>query len=199
MGRVTCVWVWALAGVLAAPEFALASGAGGEGAASPFGGGVSTSIVTLIIFALLLIVLGKFAWKPLLEALQKREEMIRSDVDTAKQQRKEAERMLAEYRQQLDTAQAEAEKVIKQSAIEADKVRTDMLEQAQTQARDTLEKAREQVELAKQDALREIYQQSATLASSLAAKILEREVNAEDHRVLIQSAVQELESRTNGS
>lgn len=198
MGRSSSPVIWLSALVIAGGATAARAAEDAE-PLSIFAGSIATAVWTLIIFIVLFLVLGKFAWKPLLEALQKREEAIRSDIEAAKQQREDAERMLAEYRRQLDAAQAEAEKVIKQSAIDADKLRTDMLEQAQAQARDTLDKARAQVELAKQDALREIYRQSAALASDLAAKIIEREVNAEDHRVLIQSAVQELESRTNGS
>jgi len=166
---------------------------------SPFGGSAVTAIFTLIIFLLLLVVLSRFAWKPLLEALNKREDMIRNDIDGAHKQREDAEQMLKEYRQRLDGAQTDAEKLIKQSAAEAEAARSELLAQAQAQAREALQKVHTQMEQAKQQALRDVYEHSAELAAELAAKILRREVNSEDHRVLIRSATDELESQTNGN
>lgn len=185
----------ALAVVLTAAGEVFAAEEGGD---SIFGGGFYTSLLSVIVFVLLLVVLGRFAWKPLLEALNAREETIRGDLDKAKSEREQAEKLLAEYRDRLAKAQAEAEGVVKSAAVAAEKVKSEILEQAQTQAAETVEQARAKIDAATMEALREIYRRSATLATELAANILQREVNAEDHRVLITQALDKLGQEDRG-
>jgi len=189
------VWMFVL--VVAVTPLARASGSGEE-TVSLFGGGPATVVWTLIIFLVLVVVLGRFAWKPLLEGLKNREDMIRTEIDNARQEREQAEQALKTYRDRLAQAEADAEKLIKQSAVEAERVRSEILARAQVQAREAMEQAGSQMELARQDVLREIYVRSTDLASDLAARIIEREVNSEDHRILIDTALDELQARTNG-
>ncbi|MFA5863696.1 MAG: F0F1 ATP synthase subunit B [Phycisphaerae bacterium] len=182
-------------GLILANACAVCLGTPGEAAEaepSVFGGTIWASIWTLVIFILLLIVLGKFAWKPLLSALKNREDQIRRDIDSAKAQNLEAEKLLARYQDQLAGAQAQAMEVIKKSAVEAEHVRDQILAHGQEQARHAIEQAKDQIEQAKIQALKELYSKSAKIAGDLAAKILQREVNSEDHRVLIQHGLDEL-------
>jgi len=199
MGRniISSLWAGLLAVGLSAGSV-LADEAGGKAEPSLFGGHLVTSIVTAIIFLVLLAVLGKFAWKPLLESLKKREEMIRNDIESARTERERAEKTLEEYQQRLASAQKEAEDILKATAVEAEKRRNQILDQAETQARQSVDHARSQIDAAKQDALKEIYQHSAALATDLAAKILQREVNPEDHRILIREAMEQLEEEQRG-
>jgi len=169
--------------------------AAGEGEPSLFGGGFMTALLAVIVFVLLLAVLGRFAWKPLLEALKKREETIRNDIDSAREEREQAEKLLREYQQRLDSTQAEAERMLKSAAVEAEKLRNRILEDAQAHSKETIEKARAKIDAATADAIKEIYSRSATLATELAAKILQREVNPEDHRILITQALAQLEAQ----
>ncbi len=176
---------------------ATAMAAGGEPAESPtlFGGSIATAAWSMIIFILLLVLLNKVAWKPILAALKSREDMIRNEIDNAKRRSQEAEELLETHRQQLAEANAEADKLLKATTVEAERIKSDLLEQAQTLARESLHRANSQIELAKETALREIYAGSAEVASDLAAKILGREVNTEDHRVLIDGALDDLEAK----
>ncbi len=169
----------------------------GAEAESPslFGGSMWTSLLTLIIFFLLLVILGKYAWKPLLDALNQREERIRSDLHRAKMERQEAEKILADLKQQLSGAQMQVEEMLKKSAVDAEHQREAILSQAQEQAKNTLDQAKVQIEQAKQEAVKDIYAKSVEIAGSLAAKILQREVNSEDHRVLIQQGLNELSKK----
>lgn len=167
----------------------------GEAHPSVFGGTIWTSIWTLVIFILLIAVLGKFAWKPLLHALKNREDRIRNDLQTAKDERQAAEKLLADYKQQLAKAQAEAQELIKKSAAEAEHAKEQILAHGQEQARHAVEQAKQQIEQAKNQTIKELYAKSAELAGELAAKILQREVNSEDHRVLIQQGLDELNKR----
>jgi len=191
MGRMT----WTIGMLLMSANVALASSEG-EGDAGIFGGSVATSVFTLIVFFLLMWILKKFAWGPLLQGLKKREELIRSEIETAKRQHQEAEVMLAEYRQKLEQVKTDAEEMMKVARDEAQEARSALLSQAYAEARETFTKAMSQVEQAKQEALRSIYRESAGFASLLAERILVREVNAEDHRVLIDRMLNELQSKT---
>lgn len=186
---------WIVAGVaslVAAGVCAAAEGHGGDEEISLFSGGMVTSFFTVLIFVLLLVVLGKYAWGPLLNGLKNREDRIRNDLQSARTERQEAERLLAEYKTQLAKAQAEAEEMFKKTAAEAERSREKILAQGQEQAKNLVEQARQQIDQAKHQALKDLVAQSADLAGDLAAKILGREVNAEDHRVLIQQGLDAL-------
>ncbi len=186
------------AGLILVNACTVCLGSGGEAAEaepSVFGGSIATSIFTLVIFILLLIILGKYAWKPLLHALKNREDRIRHDIEAAKTERLEAEKLLTEYKQQLAQAQADAQEVIKKSSIEAEHMKEQILAHGQEQAKHAIDQARQQIEQAKNQAVKELFAKSAELAGELAAKILQREVNSEDHRVLIQQGLDDLNKR----
>ena len=176
---------------------AFASESGGE-SPSIFSGGIGTAGFTLIIFILLVVVLNKFAWKPLLAGLKNREDMIRNKITNAQQELEQAESVMAEYKAKLDCVQTEVDEMLKQAKDEADETRAILLEQAYAEARETFQAAVVQVEQSKRQAVREIYGQSAEFAAEVAEKILEREVNPEDHRVMIQRSLGELESKSGG-
>jgi len=169
---------------------------GAEESPSLFAGGMWTSFWALVVFLVLLAVLGKFAWKPILQALKNREERIRTDLQTAKNERVEAQRLLDEYKTQLAQAQAQAHEMIKQSSLEAERAREEILAHGQEQGRQAAEQAKKQIDQARVDAIKDLYAQSAKLAGDLAAKILQREVNSEDHRVLIEQGLEELKKTT---
>jgi len=141
------------------------------------------------------VVLGKYAWKPILQALKNREDRIRGDIEAAKAERTEAEKLLAEYKQQLAAAQAQTQELLHKASVEAEHTREQILAHGQEQARNLVEQARQQIENAKVQALRDLYAKSAELAGDLASKILQREVNSEDHRVLIQQGLEKLEKQ----
>ena len=190
MGRST--WMRIGTACLIQAGAALAAETEGE-TPSLFSGGYGTAIWQLVVFVVLIVVLGKFAWPNLLDALRKREDRIRGELDEASRQRKEAQDLLSQYESKLAAAQVEAEKILKSTSGEAERIKTERLHEAQKQAQETLMKVTGQVELAKREALREIYGKSADLAADLAARILGREVNAEDHRVLIHESLETLD------
>ena len=98
--------VLTFAAILLSAAPVLASGA--EGGANPFAGDVGTAIWTVVIFAVVLLVLGKFAWGPILDGLQSREEFISDSLAKAKEDREAAEARLREYEEKLSSARAEA-------------------------------------------------------------------------------------------
>jgi len=138
-------------------------------------------------------VLGKAAWRPLLDGLRKREAMIKNDLESARAARLEAEKLLEEYQHQLAGIQKQAEQILQEARMEADRLRQEILAHAQQDARQVLAQAKEEIGLAKEVALREVYRQAVELASDMAAKVLQRDVNAEDQRILADEALEQLE------
>jgi len=158
-----------------------------------FSGSLTTSVFTVVIFLVLMYVLGKAAWRPLLDGLRKREAMIKNDLESARAARLEAEKLLEEYQHQLAGIQKQAEQILQEARVEADRLRQEILAHAQQDARQVLAQAKEEIGLAKEVALREVYRQAVELASDMAAKVLQRDVNAEDQRILADEALEQLE------
>jgi len=179
--------------LLAAPALA----AEAEGGGSPFAGDVGNALWTLVIFVAVVLVLGKFAWGPLLKGLQARESFIRQSLEDAKREREEAEARLAEYSEKLNVARAEAMAIVEASRQDAEVVKRKVLDEAQVEAKQTLERARREIELAAETAKKELYALGAALATAAASKVLGREIKAADHERLIAEAIRELGGRTN--
>ena len=184
------VWLsTAIAGLLFS-NLAWASEGGGE--VNLFAGDVGNAIWTLVIFVLVIVVLGKFAWGPLLNALQKREQFIRNSLQEAKNDREAAEARLQEYESRLQEATTEATKIVEQGRQEADKAKARIEETARTEADKMLDRAKREIDLARQSAIKDLYATSAELATDIAGKVLKRELSSQDHERLIQESIEEL-------
>jgi F-type H+-transporting ATPase subunit b len=170
---------------------ALAVAAEGEG--SFFSGDIGNAIWTLTIFLLVIFVLGKFAWGPLLSTLQEREKFIRESLEEAKADREAAEARLAEYEEKLREARAEATEIVKEGRRDAEVVRRRVEDDAKEEAEKIVRRARREIEIAKQTAVKDIYGLTARLATSAAAKIVRQDLTASDHERLIRESIAELE------
>ncbi len=175
--------------LLAAP--ALASG-GAEGGANPFAGDVGNALWTMVIFVLVLIVLGKFAWGPILGALQKREEFIRDSLAQAKKDREDAEARLREYTEQLQSANAKASAIVDEGRKDAEAVKRKIEEDAKAEAVKLIERAKREIGIASDTAIKQIYDLGAKLATEVASKVIRKEVNAQEHSRLISESLDEL-------
>ena len=189
--RCRCAFVPAV--LLTAPAWASEGGA----AVSPFAGNFGNALWTLVIFILVVVLLGKFAWGPILNALRKREEFIRTSLSQAQKDRKDAEARLEEYAAQLKRAKADAEAVVEQARRDAEIARLKIKEEAQNEADALIERAKSEIDLARTTAVKEVYEVGAQLATSAAAKILGREVDAREHERLIAESIEELSARRN--
>jgi F-type H+-transporting ATPase subunit b len=170
---------------LAAVPLAAAEGAGG----GPFEGNVGNALWTLVVFALVVLVLGKFAWGPILSGLSEREKFIRSSLEEARNDRKQAEARLKEYTDQLNSARAEATAIVEEARRDADAVRRKIEEEARAEAQKIVERARREIGLAKEGAIKDLYDVSAKVTTEIVGRILKREIRAEDHERLIRDAV----------
>lgn len=151
------------------------------------------AVWALGLFVVLLVVLGRLAWKPVLRAIQIREQEIAETITDAERQRTESEELLAEYRARLAAAQGEAAKLIERSRHRAETDRQEILDRAREAADVATAEACEQIERAKRDSQEEICRTSAELATDVAEKIIAREICPEDHRRLVEQSLKQLE------
>jgi F-type H+-transporting ATPase subunit b len=184
------------AALAAAPAFA--AEAHGESMGGPFEGNLGVAIWTLVIFAIVIFVLGKFAWGPILGGLQAREKFIRESLESAKRDREAAEARLKEYTDKLVSARTEATAIVDEARRDADVVKRRIEEETQAEANRTLERAKREIGIAKETAVKELYSLTAKLTTDVAGKILGREVQPSDHDRLIRDSIAELTSTEKG-
>jgi F-type H+-transporting ATPase subunit b len=133
----------------------------------------------VIIFVVMLAILYPTAWKNVLAGLKAREERIRRDIAEAEEARTKAESTLRDYTQQLNAAQEKVRQMINQATADGERVATNIRTHAQQEAEEIKERANRDIETAKNNAISEIYEQAAGLATSVAEKILEDEAKYE--------------------
>jgi F-type H+-transporting ATPase subunit b len=184
------VWI-ALAGLaLAAP--ALAAEAEHE-APSLFAGDLGNSFWTALIFLIVLVVLGKFAWGPILTTLQARESFIREALEKAKHEREAAEARLREYEEKLAGARAEASAIVDEGRRDAEVVKRRVEEEAKQQADQMIERAKREIQIATDTATKSLFTLSAKLATDMAARVIGRELTMQDHERLIGEGIDGLD------
>lgn len=164
-----------------------------EGESNLFAGDIGNAVWTLAIFLVVIFVLGKFAWGPLLSTLQERESFIRDSLEKAKEDREAAEARLHEYEEKLHEARAEAHEIVREGRRDADEVRRRVEAETKEEADKILARAKREIEIAKQTAVKELYTVSATLATKAASKIVRQELSPADHERLIEESIAELE------
>lgn len=172
----------------ASPAFAA-----GGGEENIFSGNLGNAVWTLLIFGTVLFFLGKFAWGPLLEALQQREKFIRDSLAEAKKDREDASAQLQGYSTKLDEARAEATAIVEEGRRDAEAVKARIEEETREESRKTLERAKAEIDLAKQAAIKELYTSSANLATDMASRILQKELSAEERDALVARSLDDLE------
>jgi F-type H+-transporting ATPase subunit b len=152
-------------------------------------------IWTILTFLVLLTLLAKFAWGPLLKALDSRQETIRKSLDDAERAKQDLARLHEESARIIRTARAEAEAVITQSRSDADRLREEMRQKARTEANGIVRNAERQIEMQTDRALQQIRQEAVELSVLIASKLLQRNLSTEDHEKLIDEALKQAEMR----
>jgi len=153
---------------------------------------------TIFTFLLLLVLLGKFAWKPLLAFLATREETIKTSLENAQTAKKELERLQQESSSIIRKAHGEAESIVSRGWSDAEKVREEMKQKAKTEADAIVKESQRQIELETGRALRQIRSEVADLSIAIASKVIQRNVSKEDNNRLIEDTLKQIDSnRTN--
>ena len=151
-------------------------------------------IWTIVTFLVLLTLLARFAWGPLLKALASRQEAIRKALDEAQQARQELERLHQESIQIIRHARAEAESIISQSRSDADKLRDELKQKARTEGAAIVRSAERQIQLETARALQQIRHEAVDLSVTIASKLIGRNLTKEDNARLIDEALKQIET-----
>jgi F-type H+-transporting ATPase subunit b len=151
-------------------------------------------IWTIITFLLLLALLARYAWKPLLAFLASREETIKTSLENAQTAKKELERIQQESAQIIRKAHGEAESIVSRSWSDAEKVREEMKQKAKTEADAIVKESQRQIELETGRALRQIRSEVADLSIAIASKVIQRNVSKEDNSRLIEDTLKQIDS-----
>jgi F-type H+-transporting ATPase subunit b len=141
---------------------------------------------TLIVFLLLLGGLWKFAWGPILEAVNGREQALRDAMAAAERDRAEAARMMAEQRAAIEAARTEAQRYIAEGRATAEAMRGEMLEQTRTQQAELLERARKEIESEKVKAIDELRREAVDLALAGASKLIGQKLDGTADRAIVE-------------
>jgi F-type H+-transporting ATPase subunit b len=141
---------------------------------------------TLIIFVVLLFVLARFAFKPITAAVEAREQALEDAINSAKRDREEAARLLAEHRAALDAARGEAQKLIADARVAAERVRSELVEQAHAEQTAMLARARTEIASEKSRAILELRREAVELAIAGAGKVIEKNLDQDANRKLVE-------------
>ena len=152
----------------------------------------SLQIWTLITFVVLLVLLAKFAFKPIAEALDRRGQMIKAQLDDAQKLRVEAKALMDDYQKQIAEARAEAGKIIEESRLLGEKVRKEVVEKANSEASAIVSRSQEEIVRQKEKGIQEMKDTIASLSVQIAGCILAKEVNAATHQQLIDGLITDL-------
>jgi len=151
---------------------------------------------SLFTFLVLLAVLYKFAFNPLMGLQKARQDSIHQAIHDAESLRDEAQELLANYKKQLAEAREEAAAIVDRARKAGDSTKTELLAEARQQAEATLAKAREQIERDTNQALQRIREEVADLTVAATEKVAHKSLTGEDQLRLIQEAINEIDLTT---
>ena len=146
-------------------------------------------IWTILTFLVLLALLSKFAWRPLLKALHERQERITQALDEAKRAQEERERVTRESAEIIRQAHVEANAIVSASRTDAERVREETRQKARTEAAAILAAAQRQIEAEAQRARGEVRREAADLSVAIASKLIRRNISVEDNRKIIDEMI----------
>jgi F-type H+-transporting ATPase subunit b len=159
---------------------------------SPFEGAFADALWTIIAFVVLLLVLWKWAWKPILGALNARQEHIEKQISSAEETRKEAERVLAEYRGKLENVASEGRAIIAGQVAKAQQESKEIIAVANEKTELIMLKSEADIEKARNEARAELFDQASEMVLQLGGEILGRAINDADNERFIGDAVARL-------
>ena len=154
-------------------------------------------IWTIFTFLVLLGLLAKFAWGPLLKALEERQETIRKSLDDADQATQELARVQQESAQIIAEARGEAQSIVAKSRAAAETVREDMKQKAKAEADALVRGAQRQIQLETARAIQQIRHEVVDLSLAVASKLIKKNLTQEDNDALIQDALTQIDTARN--
>ena len=148
-----------------------------------------TSGWALLVFVVVLTILWKYLFPPIIQALDKRAKTIEDSLLAAQKTREEAEKMIAQHEASLETARSEGRAIIEEAKEDAIKVKDGIVADARRESGEIVERGRRELELAKKAAVDDLYRQSTALSFELAEKVIQKTLKPKDHEKLIDSCI----------
>ncbi len=142
---------------------------------------------TLLIFVFLLVVLSKYAYKPLLASVEAREAALEKAITDAKTDRAEAAKLLAEQQKQLAETRADVQKVMADARTATEALRAEMLDKVKAEGADMLDRTRREMQAEKEKAIAELRREAVDLAITGASKVIGRNLDSATDRSLVES------------
>ena len=149
---------------------------------------------TILTFLLLVFVLAKFAWKPLLKMLKDREDMVRSSLEDAEKAKSELERLNEESEAIMAKARSEAQSILADGKAAAEKVKDDIIAKSKEQANKIREDAGNQIQVEKDKAISEIKKEVVNLTLSVAEKLIRKNLSDADNKSLIEESLKKVQT-----
>jgi F-type H+-transporting ATPase subunit b len=149
-------------------------------------------IWTILTFLVLLALLAKFAWRPLLQALDSRQESIRKSLDDAQKAKQELERLQTESAEIIRQARVEADAIITRSRGDGERLREEIRTKARAEGEAIVKNAERQIQLETSRALQQIRNEAVDLSVMIASKLIQRNLTKEDNERLIEEALSQV-------
>ncbi|WP_018923170.1 F0F1 ATP synthase subunit B [Salsuginibacillus kocurii] len=150
------------------------------------------TIFAIVTFIILLMLLRKFAWGPIMNMMKEREEHIAQEIETAEKNRKEAENYLEEQRQEVQNARDEARNIVDNAKKTGEKQREEIMTQARDEAERLKESARVEIAREKEQAVAEVRDQVASLSVLIASKVIDKELDEKEQEQMIEDYLKEV-------
>jgi F-type H+-transporting ATPase subunit b len=158
--------------------------------------GIGLMVWTLLVFFGAFLLLRKFAWPQITEALDKRQRAIEESIDTAEQTRAQAAKLLEEYRERLREARAQADDIVARARKAGDVQEREALDAARVKREELLEQTRRDIEAETRRAIQEIRAEVADLTVLATEKVTRKALDEDDQRRLVEEALRELDFTT---
>ncbi|MFH1011679.1 MAG: F0F1 ATP synthase subunit B [bacterium] len=146
---------------------------------------------TILTFLVLLWILSKFAWKPILKGLSDREAAIKGDLETARREREESGRVLREYQDSIAGAKKEAARIIQDAQEASAHIKEEGATQTKAMTHQMLERAKAEIVREEESARKRLREHVADLTAQATSRLLGRVITREDHERLIRESLEE--------
>lgn len=151
------------------------------------------TVFTWITFLILLGILYRYGWDPIVETLQNREEKIQNDLTTAEEEREKAEELRQKRQNELNEAHAEAQEIVENGREKGEEERERIIEEARDEADSMINEAENKIERERREAFEEVESEVGDLALTLTEKLLREELDEDDHRRIVDEFMDKVE------
>jgi F-type H+-transporting ATPase subunit b len=154
---------------------------------------IGLMIWTLLVFGVSFWILGKYVFPRIAEALDRRQTAIEESIDAAERTRKEADQILAEYRERLSEARSQADEIVARARKTGEAAESEIVAEARTKREEMMEQTRRDIEAETRRAIQEIRAEVADLTVMATEKVTRKALTDEDHKRLVEEALAELD------